>query len=167
MTLQPSLERHDCQMLGREFQYVGKLEPVGIIIDYLNDLDRITYPLFDVQVHRLIPGGSFPGVTRPEITVARSEVGLLYLPDPEYRSKIQVIKNSERVIVYTPHVVCRGNFHLGAETRLRDLLSLMTGVFLVMTDASVFPLSTLPAPFPQKADLLILNRDYVTAYHPD
>ncbi len=167
MTIQPTLERHAVQMLGHAFQYAGEMEPIGPIIDYLNDLDRLTFPLYDVDMYRILPSSSLPSVTRPEITVVRREVGLVYLLDPEYRSSISFIKNYERAIAYTPYVVCRGNVHMGAETWLRDLLSLMTGSFLVMTEVNVFPLTTLPAPFPEKAELLLLNREYVTVYHPD
>ena len=92
-------------------------------------------------------------------------MGLIYFFDPGFRDRVQLLKNFDRVIAYTPHAVVRGNIHRGVETRLRDLFDLMSGSFLAMTDASTFPTTELPCKFQQQAELLIVNRFYVNLYH--
>ena len=167
MTIQITLERHDVQVLGRHFQFAGQLEPAGQVMDYLNTEDRTAFPLYDVKIFPIPPAGPLSGITRPEITVTGGEMGLIYFPDPDYRQRISAFKTFDRVIAYTPHAILRGNFHRGVEQRLGDLFDVLQGSFLVMTDVNLFFTTELPAPFPGQADLLILNRHYVTVYHPD
>lgn len=165
MGTQISLERYDAQIIGREFQFSGKMEPVGPLMDYFNSENRSTFPLFDVTVYPVASRGALKAITRPEITVSGSEMGLIYFSDPGFRERVQLLKNFDSVIAYTPYAVVRGNVHRGVETRLRDLFDLMSGSFLAMTDASTFPTTELPCKFPQQAELLIVNRFYVNLYH--
>jgi hypothetical protein len=167
MALEIKLERYDVQALGRKFQFTGKLEPVGQLLDYLNTATRTTFPMYDVTALPISSGSLLKGVTRPEITVSASELGLVYFLDAEYRQRVQVLKSFDSAIAYTPHAVLRGKFHRGAETRLRDLFDMMQGSFLAMTDVSIFPTVDLPAPFVQQADLLIVNRFYIDLYHAE
>ncbi len=165
MGIKITLERYDVQVVGSRYQFDAKMEPVGRALDYLNSEDRSTFPLFDVRMYPIAPTGRLGEIARPEITVMRSELGLIYFLDAAYRRQVQPLKNFDQVIAYTSHVVLRGNFHHGAETRLRDLFEIMQGSFFPMTEVSLFPTTELPAAFPQQADLLIVNRNYVNLYH--
>jgi len=64
-------------------------------------------------------------------------------------------------IVYLPGLVCRCELHMGADTSWQDMLGLMPGDFFGVTAVMMFPLITLPGPFPQQADMLIVNRRHV------
>jgi hypothetical protein len=165
VSIEVTLQRHDVQVLGRMFQFVGQMEPVGGALDYLNDETRSTFPLYDVTISPLTPDGPLKRISRPDIVVGDNELGIVCFLDPDYCQSVALLKNFDRVIAYTPHAVLRGNFHRGAETRLTDLFDMMQGRFLAMTDVSVFPLIDLPAPFPQQADLIIVNRFHINVYH--
>jgi len=160
-------ERYAVQVLGRMFQYVGEMEPIGQAVDYFNDENRTTFPLYDVDVYPLDASSRFAPFKRPAITVNNSDIGAVYFLDPEYREKVQLLCNFDQVIAYTPRAVLRGKFHRGVETRLNDLFDMMGGDFLAMSDVNVFPLVDLPGAFPKHADLLIVNRSYVSAYHEE
>ncbi len=167
MGMELKLERYDVQILGREFQYVGQLEPIGQALDFFNRGNRSTFPVYDVKLYPVAPGGPLSTVARPEVVVDSSELGLVYFSDAGYRQGVQRMRNTDCVIAYTPHAVLRGNFHRGVETRLRDLFDTMQGAFLVMTDVSVFPRVKLPSSFPQSADLLIVNRFFIRVFHAE
>jgi hypothetical protein len=165
--IQVTLQRYDVQILGRAFQFVGQMEPVGRVLDYLNDANRSTFPIYDVKISPVTPGSPLAGITRPEIIVSNDELGLIYFLDPEYRKKVDVLRNFDRVVAYTAHAVLRGNFHRGVETRLGDLFDVMQGSYLALTDVNIVPMTELPAPFPLQADVLIANRAFVDLYHPE
>jgi hypothetical protein len=167
MGIRPKLERYQVAALGRSYQCQGQIEPVGQVLNYFNTGNRRTFPLYDVTLHPITPKRQLTIVSRPEVILNESELGLLVFLDPEDRGQIDLLRQFDRVIVYTPHVVVRGNFHRGAETKLGDLLDLTQGRFLAMTDVSIFPTSQLPAPFPQQTDILIINRSHVQLYHPE
>ena len=167
MGIQVTLQRYDVQILGHTFQFSGQMEPVGRVLDYLNDENRSTFPLYDVRISPITPGSPLAGITRPELIVSETELGLVFFLDPEYRQKVDVLKNFDRVVAYTPHAVLRGNFHRGVETRLGDVFDVMQGTFLALTDVNVFPLTELPAPFPTQTDLIIANCSYIHLYHSE
>jgi len=160
-----TLERHRVQIVGRDLLYEGEMEPLGPVLDFLNAPTRSTFPLYSVRVMPINLEGPFKGVSRPEITVDRNELGILYFFDPAFRSKVQMLRNADSVIAYTPHAILRGRFHRGAETRLRDLFDGMQGIFLPMTEVSLYPTTDLPSPLPAQTDLVILNREFVRFYH--
>jgi hypothetical protein len=167
MGLQVSLQRYDVQVLGRRFQCAGQMEPVGPLLDYLNKGNRSTFPMFDVKLMPIESAGPLTAISRPEIILSAQELGVIYFLDSEYRRQVQMLRQFDRIIAYTPHAVLRGNFHRGAETRLRDLLDMLSGAFLAMTEVSIFPTTSLPGAFPQQADLLVVNRLHVQFYHSD
>jgi hypothetical protein len=167
MTLQITREQYDVQVIGQRFQYVGQMEPIGRAMDYFNDAGRTTFTLHDVEVFLLGSKGPLKTISRPQIVANSGELGLIYFLDSEYRQQVNVLRNFDRVIVYTPHSILRGNFHRGAETPLTELFDMLQGSFLAITEVNVFPLTNLPAPFPQQADLLLVNRSFVSLYHPE
>lgn len=165
MGIEIRLERYDVQVLGSRFQFEGQMEPIGALLDYLNDENRSAFPMYDVTLFPIVAKGPLSRITRSQIVVNLNEVGLIFFRDPDYRQRVQRLRNMDRVIAYTPHAILRGNVHRVGETRLRNLFDMAAGVFLVMTDVSVFPLTELPAPFPQDADLLVVNRLFVNVIH--
>jgi hypothetical protein len=48
---------------------------------------------------------------------------------------------------------------------MKDFFDMTSGSYTVMTEASIFPLTELVAPFPRQADLIMVNRFYVDIYH--
>jgi len=165
--IQFALQRHQVQILGRKFQFAGEMEPLGQVLDFLNNENRSTFPVYDVTIHPVGPSGPLAAITRPEITVSETELGFIFFLDSDYRQQVPVLRNSDRVIAYTPHAVLRGNFHRGAETRLGDMFDTLQGAFFAMTEVSIFFTTELAAPFPKQVDLLIINRFYVNLYHPE
>jgi len=142
------------------------MESVGSPSDFLNDPKWQYISFADAAVRSLTPG-PISYVARPQLVIPKTEIVALYLEDAEARSHIRLLRRIERCIVYTPLIVCRGEFHLGDETRWQDMLSLLGGDFFSLTAATVFPLTALPGPFPQQTDLLILNRLHVRLLHLD
>ncbi len=167
MPLAPAqIPRYPIQALTRFFHIQGFMEPVGPILDYTNDVNRPYLPFLDAVATPLTasPVGK---VTRSQIVIPKTDLVALYIDDAAARSKIQLLKRFERCIAYTPSLICRAELHMGSETRWQDALAMLAGDFFGVTSAAVFPLLPLPGPFPQQADLLILNRLHVNMFHMD
>jgi hypothetical protein len=160
------LPRYPVQVLTTAYHIQGILEPIGPIISYLNDVNRQYIPFLDATVNSLAPG-PLGKVTRPQLIIPKTDLVAMYLDDATARASVQHMKRVERYIAYLPSLVCRGEFHLGTDTRWQDILSLLIGDFFGITAVTAFPLVTLPGPFPQQADLLILNRAHVRMLHLD
>jgi hypothetical protein len=161
---QAQIARYPAQVLTTAFHIQGGIEPIGPILDFVNDKDRQFFVFFDTTVSLLTPG-PMGQVTRSQLIVPKTNVVAIYIDNAAARSSVQLLKRVERCILYLPNLVCRGEFHLGADTRWADMLGLLPGDFFAITSASAFPLAPLPGPFPQQTDLLILNRQHVQMLH--
>lgn len=163
---QAQMPRYPVQVLTNTYLVQGGLETIGAIVDFLNDRDRDFFMFIDATV-RSLTLGPMGKVARPQLLIPKTEIIALYLDDATARSSIQLLRRVERCIMYMPFVVCRGEFHLGADTRWQDMVSLLPTDFFAFTNASIFPLSPLPGPFPQQADLIVLNRKHIRMLHVD
>ena len=167
MPLAPAqIPHYPVQVLTPAYLIQGILEPIGPIINYLNDVNRQYIPFLDATVNSLTPG-PLGKVTRPQLIIPKTDLVAMYLDDANAQASVQHMKRVERYIAYLPSLVCRGEFHLGTDTRWQDILSLLVADFFGVTAVTAFPLVTLPGPFPQQADLLILNRTHVRMLHLD
>ena len=163
---QAQLLRYTVQILTTQFHLQGKMEPIGPILDFLNDVNRQFFSFLEATASLLTPG-PMGQITRLQIVFPKSDMVAIFIDDAKARSSIQLLKRIERAFVYLPSLVCRAELHMGADSRWQDALSLMPGDFFGVTGAMAFPLSPLPGPFPQQTDLLILNRRHVKMLHLD
>jgi hypothetical protein len=163
---QAQLPRYPVQLLTTQFHLQGKMEPIGPILDFLNDVNRQFFSFLDATASLLTPG-PMGQITRSQIVFPKSDIVAIFIDDAKARSSIQLLKRVERAFIYLPSLVCRAEMHMGADSRWQDALSLMPGDFFGVTGAMAFPLSPLPGPFPQQTDMLILNRQYVKMLHLD
>jgi hypothetical protein len=164
--VQAQAPRYPVQVLTTAFHIQGMIEPIGTIINYLNDANRQQIQFLDATVSPLTPG-PMGKIVRSLLVVPQADIVAMYVDSTEARSLVQLLKRIERCIAYMPSLVCRADFHLGADTRWQDMFGLMVGDLVAVTAATVFPLIALPGPFPQQADLLILNRLHVQMLHLD
>jgi len=167
MPFQPAqLPRYTVKVLTTQFQIQGIMEPIGPIMDYLNDANRQFLSFLDATASLLTPG-PMGQITRTQMVFPKSDLVAIFIDDAKARSSIQLLKRIERAFIYLPSLVCRAEMHMGADSRWQDALSLTPGDFFGVTAVMAFPLSPLPGPFPQQADLLILSRLHVRMLHLD
>jgi hypothetical protein len=162
----PPTHHHEVHILTSSFQFSGELETVGDTFGYVDDAARECLSLHDARLAPLTPGNPMKGLHRPLIVVQRPQVAFLYFASAETRESIRLLTRKEPLVAYTPVAVCCGNFHITAEARVRDFIETVAGYFIPVTDAQIFPLVDLPAPFPLQVDLLLLGRDQIQTYHP-
>ncbi len=161
----PPINKFTVQILTLSFQITGQLESIGPFLEFLVDPVRDALSITDAQVLPLMPGGPLKGMTRPQISLRKPEVVFIYPLEQVAKDQVRLLARKEPYIVYTPLAILRASFHLSAEARAQDLFSTMSADFVPITEVSLFSLLDLPAPFPQKPDLLIVGRQYVQLYH--
>ena len=70
-------------------------------------------------------------------------------------------------IIYLPHFVVRGEFHLGTEDRFHDALDAWRGQFQPVTSATLYPLDEIQGSVRKTHDLMIVNTSAIQLYHPE
>lgn len=161
----PSIPRHPVSVLTSHFHITGHLEASGMVLGFINDSARDGLSLYDAHLAPLVAAGPLREFSHPRVVIRKSQIGLLYFAAAETRASIRTLRRRELLVAYTPVAVCRGYFHMPAEANVHDFLNLVAGDLLPVTEANIFPLVELPAPFPTEADLVMVGRSHLQFYY--
>ncbi|HID64058.1 MAG TPA: hypothetical protein EYP49_15170 [Anaerolineae bacterium] len=163
----PPRKSYPVEIFTNSFKVEGQLEPIGRLMDALNNPERDSVLMRQVTVSSLSADGPLSSFALEEIVLNKNDFLFIYLADEEDRSSLNLLKKIERMIIYLPLFVIRADFHLGGETRFRDMLDTLSGTFLPVTDAAVFPLFAPKVAVPSHRDLLLINKKQITLYHAE
>ena len=95
-----------------------------------------------------------------------SDVLLVYPTDPKAQENIQQMQHSEAIIFYLERFAVRANLSMGADMLISGVLDSLDKRFLVITEASVFPMFPARTSLPQNMPIALLNRAKISHYHP-
>ena len=163
----PPKKSYPVEIFTDSFKVEGQLEPVGRLMDALNNPDSGSILIRQATVSSLSASGPLSSFALEEIVLSKNDTFFIYLTDEKDRSALSLLKRVDRVIVYLPLFVIRADFHLGGETRFRDMFDTMPGTFLPITDAAIFPLFEPKVAVPSHRDLLLINKEQITLYHAE
>lgn len=166
-SLGPPRKSYPVEMFTASFKIEGQLEPIGRLIDALNDPNRDSILIRQATVSSFSASSPLNSFALEEIVLSKSDSLFIYLTNEEDRSSLSPLKRVERIIAYLPFFVIRADFHLGSETRFRDLLDTLPGTFLPITGVAIFPLFSPKVAVPSHRDLLLINKKQITLYHTE
>ena len=162
----PPVNHYDVQIITPGSQVGGQLETVGPVFNFINDPRHQSFSLLDARLTPLTPGTPLQVVVRAQVTLRKPRIVLLHFTSAEARASIRPLVRRELLVAHTPLAVCRGGFHMSAESSVHEFLDITPGDLLPVTEADIFPLINLPHPFPAENDMLLIGRDFIQLYHP-
>jgi hypothetical protein len=145
----------------------GVFQPVGDILISLNNAEQAYVPLSEATFTPLDPESPLRPASVPQVVVSKEDLIFACLRDEDVVEEIRMLRRVERIIVYTAAFALRGEFHLGVEQRIPDMLDTMRGHLQPITDVTVFPLIQTKVAIPRKQRLVLLNTHAVQMYHPE
>ena len=163
----PPRKSYPVEIFTNSFKVEGQLEPVGHLMDALSNPDSDSVLVRQATVSSLSASGPLSSFALEEIVLSKNDTLFICLTDEKDRSALNLLKRVERVIVYLPLFVIRADFHLGGETRFRDMFDTLSGTFLPITEAAIFPLFAPQVTVPSHRELLLINKEQITLYHAE
>lgn len=155
------------QVLTLDYTISGYLQPVDMpLVGSLNVPTQPTLTLTQVQLR---PIAAQPAsATLPEITIPKTAIiALIPYDEASTRSAAaQMPGSSQRAVIYAGPYLLRAAFRLASEMHMRILFGASAGVMLAVSEATITCLkagSTFPE---QTAQVVIVNKNCVQAYHP-
>jgi hypothetical protein len=163
----PPRKSYPVEIFTSSFKVEGQLEPIGRLLNALNNPEGASILIRQATVSSLSASGPLSSFALEEIVLSKDDIFFISLTDEKDHSALSLLKRVEREIVYLPLFVIRADFHLGGETRFRDMLDTLPGTFLPITDAAIFPLFAPQVAVPSHRDLLLINKKQITLYHAE
>jgi hypothetical protein len=144
---------------------VGTYDPIGSITTAINTPGTTCFPVADATFAPLVPGSPLRPISVPRLTVNKAQILFVAFLDDTAAEDMTLFPRAERIIVYMPGFVLRGEFHLGAEDQVSDFADVVRGSFQPMTDVTIVPLCEIQANLRAEHDLLMVNIRAMQHYH--
>jgi hypothetical protein len=146
-------------LLETKIKCVGNLDTyfTNEEYNYVTVLDTVARPWS--QTNPVKPIGYAEGYLKIEDMI------LIYPMDPEAQSKIQLMPKAERAIFYMGPFVVQGNLIMGADMQLAEAMDSLVKRFLILTEASLYPMFPATAAMPEVMPVVLLNRAKISQYH--
>jgi hypothetical protein len=147
------------------FQARCTLQVLGMVQTFLNDDQRSVFPLKDVTLHGLEVGNPAVSVQLEDLYVSKEQCHTIAFESMLDQDQSGLMPHTERIAVYTSHYVIQGDFHLGVDNVVGDLVDSFRTLYLGATDVEFFPLFRSQAAMIQTAPLAYVYRKSVHMFH--
>jgi hypothetical protein len=147
------------------FQARCTLQVLGVVQTFLNDEQRSVFPLKKVTLHGLQAGNPAVSMQLEDLYVSKGQCHAIAFETMLDQDQSGLMPHKERMAVYTSHYVIQGDFHLGVDNVVGDLVDSFRTFYLGATDVEFFPLFRSQAAMIQTAPLVYVYRTSVRMFH--
>jgi hypothetical protein len=148
------------------FQVRCSLQVHGVVQVFLNDDQKSVFPLKQAAMYGLESGNPAASMQLDDLFVPKEQCHAIAFESMLPQEQTGLMPRTERIVVYTSHYAIQGDFHMGADTLVGELIDSVRVMFLGITDVQFFPLFRPQAALIQQAPLVYVYRRAVRMYHP-
>jgi hypothetical protein len=157
-------KQFELEVLTEHYLMQGLIEPVGMLMTYLDSPDRSNLQLKDITMTGLGADSTVDSIKIKRLWVQRSEIIAICLSEADLQGAVQKLPAQEKLRIYLPRFMIQGTLTHGQDTRLGDMFEVTKGTWAAVTDAQVFPLTAMKAhPF-REAPFLLVNKHRIRFY---
>ena len=147
------------------YMLIGQSESTNAFLGWLNNPNKQTLDLFEVQGLSLDPNATLANLSQPEVTLPKGRIMAIDLVSPEAQASVQMPTRSELSVLYTERFVIQANLHPTGDMSVSNLLNVVGGDFLPTSDARLYPVIPTRKLPTDRAGVLIVNKSFVNFYH--
>jgi hypothetical protein len=152
------------EVLTENFLMKCKVEPIGMLMIYLDSPDRNNMLFKDVTMTGLATDSTMDSIKIKELWVQRREIVAISLAEADLQGVVQKLPAQEKLRIYLPRFMIQGTVTRGQDTRLGDMFEVMKGTWAAVNHAQIFPLTAMKVhPF-REAPFLLVNKDRIRFY---
>jgi hypothetical protein len=159
-----SNKQFQLEVLTENFWMKCKVEPVGMLMIYLDSPDRNNLLFKDVTMSGLATDSAVDSIKIKELWVQRREIVAISLPEADLQGVVQKLPAQEKLRIYLPRFMIQGTVTHGQDTRVGDMFEVMKGTWAAVSQAQIFPLTAMKLhPF-REAPFLLVNKGRIRFY---
>lgn len=157
-------KQYPLEVLTEHYLIKCVVEPVGMLMIYLDSPDRTNFCFKDVLMSGLSTDSNVDSIKIKELWVRRNEVLAICLSEADLEGVVQKLPVHEKLRIYLPRFMIQGTLTHGSETRLGDMFEVMKGSWAAASQAQVFPLTSLKVHPMREAPFMLVNKDRIRFY---
>ena len=143
----------------------GEVEDSHSFLGWMNNKDKTTLDLHNVEALVLDPKSSIPATAAGLVTLHKSQVVGIDMFSPMAQQAVKVSDRPEVAVLYTARFLIRANLHPTGDMPISRIPDVVKSNFVAVTQAQLHPLLStrrLPA---LESPVMILNWHHVDFYH--
>jgi hypothetical protein len=153
------------RVLTPAYLLTGEVEENNAFLGWLNNKDKNTLDLHNVEGLLLDPDAAMPATTAKMVTLAKSQVVSLDMLDPAGQRTIAVGSRTQLAVLYTARFIIQANLHPTGDMPISNIPNVVKSDFVPVTRANLHPLiPTRKLPSLESA-LMLLNWRHIDFYH--
>ncbi len=153
------------RVLTPAYLLTGQVEETQSFLGWLNNKDKSTLDLHNVEGLVLDPQSSIPATAARLVTLHKSQVVAIDMFTPQAQQAVKVTGRAELAVLYTGRFLIQANLHPSGDMPINRIPDVVKSNFVAVTQASLHPLlPTRQLPSLTSA-LMILNWSHVDFYH--
>ncbi len=157
-------QKHALELLTEHYLIQCSVEPVGLLMTWLDSPDRANFQIRDATLTGLGADSAVHAIKFQELFIMRNEVTAIRVDEADLQGAVPTLRASERVRIFIPRFVVQGTLTHGEDTRLGDMFEIMKGTWAALHNAQVFPLTAIQAQVFREAPLLLVNKNRIRFY---
>jgi hypothetical protein len=164
MSPEVARKQYPLEVLTEHYHFQCKVEPVGMLMTYLDSPDRCNILFKDITMSGLGTDSTVDAIKIKDLWVQRKEIIAISLSEADLQGVVQKFPAQERLRIYLPRFMIQGTLTHGQDTRLGDMFEVMKGTWAAVNHAQIFPLTTMKAHLFREAPFLLVNKDRIRFY---
>jgi hypothetical protein len=144
---------------------IGQCESSNAFLGWLNNPNKQTLDLIEVQGLSLDPSATLANFSQPMVTLPKAQILAIDMVSPEAQASVQMSAQAAPAVLFTQRFVMQANMHPSGDMPISNILNVIGGDFFPVSDARLYPvLPTRKLPT-DRATVLVVNKFFVNFYH--
>jgi hypothetical protein len=153
------------RVLTPAYLLTGQVEETQSFLGWLNNKDKSTLELHQVEGLVLDPRSSLPATAAQLVTLHKSQVVAIDMFTPQAQQAVKVTGRAELAVLYTNRFLIQANLHPTGDMPISRIPDVVKSNFVAVTRASLYPLLPTRQLPSLTSPVMILNWNHVDFYH--
>jgi hypothetical protein len=152
-------------VLTPAYLLTGEVEENTAFLGWLNNKDKSTLDLHNVEGLVLDPQTSLPATAAKLVTLEKSQVVGIDMVSPDGQRAIKVSERAQLAVLYTERFIIQANLHPTGDMPINRIPDVVKSNFVPVTRANLHPLLPTRKLPRLEAPIMILNWRHIDFYH--
>lgn len=144
---------------------IGQSESSNAFLGWLNNPNKQTLDLLEVQGLSLDPNATLVNFSQPLVTLPKRQILAIDMVSPEAQASVQMSSRSELSVLYTERFVIQANLHPTGDMPVSHMFNVIGGDFFAVSDVQLHPIIPTRKLPTNSARVMIVNKSFVDFYH--
>ena len=152
-------------VLTPAYLLTGEVEENNAFLGWLNNKDKNTLDLYNVEGVVLDPNAAMPATAAPLVTLEKNQVVGIDMVSPDGQQTIRVSDQAVLSVLYTARFIIQANLHPTGEMAINRIPDVVKSNFVPATAVKLHPLLPTRQLPRLETPLMIFNWRYINFYH--